>query len=144
MVEMSFRLEWIYAKRVIYGYASGELTFEDALEGSKTYLLMVEEGTPFIHSILDIRHVDKFPTLSRVRSSMTGKMSSKEGWMIIIGGNPALRFIASVVMQIFNYRFRMVETPEEAVALLKKYDDTLRDAVIELPEITIQPARQDS
>jgi hypothetical protein len=141
---MPFRMQWIYSKRVIYGYAWGELTFEDAQGGSREYLEMIEEGTPFIHSILDIRHVEKFPTLSKVRASMTGKMSSKEGWIVIIGGNPALRFIASVVMQIFNYRFRLVKTPEEAIAILKKYDDTLLDAVIVLPETAVQTARNDS
>jgi hypothetical protein len=130
---MPYQMEWLHEGRIIFARVWGSLTVEDARTASIEYYQYIEKGIPPIHSIFDVREVTKFPNLLQLRSAMTSSLSPREGWMMIAGGNPALRFIASVLMQLLNYRFRMVETKEEAVAFLTKHDPSLKGVSISSP-----------
>lgn len=128
---MAYETSWYLAGRVVYVYVHGDFSLEELEALSQEFVThYVPEGQPPVHTMIDMREVGAYATrLDKVKAASDAAMTHPDmGWMIIVGKpNPLLKFVTSVTSQVSGTRFRMVHTPEDAIASLRKLDLTLHD-----------------
>lgn len=125
---MPFKVAWYVENRVILTRYTGVITVEDIhLQMSQTKEL-IHQGTPLIHSIIDLSQIEKWPPLNVVnefRSTDISDLRTKMGWSIIVANNVILKFGTALFTPIFKLRQRVFSTVDEALAFLQQEDSTL-------------------
>lgn len=103
--------------------------------GANTAQEMVQTKQPFVHDIIDMRQMSKFPLNLREIVRATGLFGEPNlGWVILISDNRVVRFLTEAVMQTYKTRFRAFGLESEAIAFLKQMDESLQ-ALSVLPPI---------
>lgn len=127
---MPHQQTWLIKNHVVAVTFSGELTAEDignAFHESAQHV--IESSDAPVHFLHDWRNVERFPTsLSQVfKASQNSKAPlSKVGWVVAYGKyNKLFKFMGDIFFQLFNVRFRLCETREEAVDFLCQQDQRL-------------------
>jgi hypothetical protein len=130
MLGSQYVVEWYIPKRVIVAQFWGEPSTEKLIEGIKATNALLETALPsaeLIHLILDIRGVNKMLPLREIPKVIQSmEFNTNTGWMIVIdNSNQLIRFSMSIAQQMLRLRGRSVQTPEEALDILHKGDDSL-------------------
>jgi hypothetical protein len=116
--------------RVLMVKFSGDVTFEDMVEGNDAGVTMIKhcpEGILF-HTIIDSSEVQRFPIDLRMVTSDAAGSFRKEpnlGWTLLVTKNRIIIYLASFAASIVQNRFRTFNTLEEALEFLKEQDLTL-------------------
>lgn len=125
---MPFKVAWYVENRVILTRYTGVITVDDIhLQMNQTKEL-IHQGTPLIHSIIDLSQIEKWPPLNVVnefRSTDISELRTKMGWSIIVANNVILKFGTALFTPIFKLRQRVFSTLDEALAFLQQEDSTL-------------------
>lgn len=124
---MAFETEWYKACRVIYVRAFGHLSTEDTIKIAKESVALIE-GCPTerVHFLMDTVALrtftrDVFALSSSVQSLMA---HPRYGWFVMYGRDDAVvRFIASIVTQVFRRPFKICDTREEAESFVQDLVD---------------------
>lgn len=127
---MPYQTEWYVAKRIIVTTYTGNISIEDIHGQIEETRRLINEGTPLIHSIIDLSKIDKWPPLNVVnefRAMDIEAVRERIGWSIIVANNMVLKFGSSLFAPIFNLRQRIFTTVDEALAFLHENDATLPD-----------------
>jgi len=131
---MPVEVSWYQENRVILVQVQGDASLEEVSAADEQIISRIQQGsqtTPLVHVIADVRAMTKFPTnLVEVRGTQTYLKEPGLGWVMVVGMSPIVRFIASMITQISQVRFRMMPTFEEAVRFLISRDP----AVVDLSE----------
>lgn len=137
---MTTDVSWYLPGRIIYCY--DVLAVEERIARNRKILhLMDTEGQPpAVHTLIDFSSTDhgNYATglqdmidlhesnddLRAVREALV--QHPLQGWIISVGArNPALTANANVMAGRMHYNRRSVDTLEDAIAFLKKIDNTL-------------------
>jgi hypothetical protein len=127
---MSTQQKWYLNNRIVFVEFAGELSVDDIVEALETSINYVErsDAQP-VHFLHDWTQLKKFPTnILQIRRQSDIRLSdrAKLGWMVAYGNdNRLMRYISQTVTYLFDIRFRMFSTREEALRFLHKMDDTL-------------------
>lgn len=127
---MPYQTEWYVAKRIIVTTYTGNISIEDIHGQIEETRRLINEGTPLIHSIIDLSKIDKWPPLNVVnefRAMDIEAVRERIGWSIIVANNMVLKFGSSLFAPIFNLRQRIFTTVDEALTFLHENDATLPD-----------------
>jgi len=143
---MSAHVAWLYRDRIIHQQFYGQMTFQDITYVTETTQPMMEVGSAPIHTLVDARFVEKYPTnLTALRQAVTLPASDRLGWVIMLNnGNPVLKFLSVVLAQvtIANVRMRIFETLEQALRFLLSMDATLGEEVLAVTQPETPPTEQ--
>ena len=123
---MPYNISWCEEKRVFCIELTGELTDEQWTSIVAIDTLHIEEGIAPIHVIIDVSELDSFPTNVRKTASYASHLRDPRlGWAVVVGGNPLLDFVASLLSQITGFKLTKSATVEDALIFLRKQDNTL-------------------
>jgi len=125
---MPYQTEWYVDKRVILTRYTGIIQIEDIQGQIEETRVMIEEGTPLIHSIIDLSQIEKWPALNVVnefRSMDIEQVRERIGWSVIVANNVVLKFGSALFAPIFNLRQRIFSSLDEALAFLSENDSSL-------------------
>ncbi len=133
---MGIKLEWLLAGRVILHRNVGDVTATDLLDVDAPLNAMLLEGTqPEVHVIVLANPHGEGPMSLRAFTAATWMRNERLGWTVVVGlENIVLRFVADAASQVFNMKTKFVDTPEEAIAVLKRVDLSLPDD-IDIPDV---------
>lgn len=92
---------------------------------SEEYSQLVSMGIPLMHSIIDTTQVKRHPNLIQATRTLSFPPAERIGWTLLIGTNTVVRFVASVVFQTVNRRFRLFGTVDDALRFLAENDETV-------------------
>ena len=117
---MPSRTGWIVDNMVVYAQTKGHIDNEAFLQADKRLYQYIEESDQeLVHFIFDYTEVTRLPQIT-VQSQATIAKHPRFGWAVVFGSeNRLLRFLTSVSAQLFQLRFRMVDTFTEAEAHLR-------------------------
>jgi hypothetical protein len=128
---MPTEVSWYQENRVILVRVWGEATSQDMQGANDQIIPLIQQGaktTPLVHMIADVRAMTKFPMkLNEVGGAQTYLKEPGLGWVIVVGMSPMVRFIASMITQIMEARFRMFPTFAEGIAFLVSRDSAIMD-----------------
>ncbi len=125
---MPYQTGWYVEKRVILTNYTGIIGIEDIRGQIEETRFMIEQGTPLIHSIIDLSQIEKWPPLNVVnefRSMDIEAVRERMGWSIIVANNVLLKFGSSLFAPIFNLRQRIFSNLDESLAFLQENDPSL-------------------
>ncbi len=127
---MPYQTGWYVESRIILTRYTGIIRVEDIRGQIDETRTLIEEGTPLVHSIIDLGQIEKWPPLNVVnefRSMDIESVRERMGWSIIVANNMVLKFGSSLFAPIFNLRQRIFSTVDEALTFLYENDSTLPD-----------------
>ena len=126
---MTVELSWLVENRVVYLYGYGVNELEDLIKIDREInAYMDESSAELVHTFIDLRRLQKMPSLAAQNKLWTYPKHKRAGWQVFIGlDDPIQRMIISVLVGLFKARFRRFSTPEEGLAFLQYVDDTLPD-----------------
>lgn len=127
---MPYQTGWYVEKRIILTRYTGIIGIEDIHGQIAETHALIEEGTPLIHSIIDLSQIEKWPPLNVVnefRSMNIDSVRERMGWSIIVANNVVLKFGSALFAPIFNLRQRIFSNLGEALTFLQENDPTLPD-----------------
>ncbi len=125
---MPYQTGWYVENRVILTRYTGIIRVEDIQGQIEETRVMIEQGTPLIHSIIDLSQIEKWPALNVVnefRSTDIEQVRERIGWSVIVANNIVLKFGSALFAPIFNLRQRIFSTLDEALAFLSENDASL-------------------
>jgi hypothetical protein len=115
-------------KHVIYHRFYGQITIDDIREGSEAAVELIRGGGPLVHDIVDARGVGDVNFHLKELLNATGFTREPQlGWMILVGGNPLVRFFATMLGQVGRLHFHTANDLDEAFAILQRVDLSLSD-----------------
>ena len=127
---MPYQTGWYVENRIILTRYTGFIQVEDIRGQIDETRRLIDQGTPLVHSIIDLSQIDKWPPLNVVnefRSMDIESVRERMGWSIIVANNMVLKFGSSLFAPIFNLRQRIFSTVDEALTFLHENDSTLPD-----------------
>ena len=127
---MPYQTKWYIEKRIILTSYTGIIQIEDIRGQIDETHMMIEQGTPLVHSIIDLSQIEKWPPLNVVnefRSMDIESVRERIGWSIIVANNVVLKFGSALFAPIFNLRQRIFSNLDEALTFLQENDPTLPD-----------------
>ena len=125
---MPYQTVWYVEKRIILTSYTGIINVEDIRGQIDETHALIEQGTPLIHSIIDLSQIEKWPPLNVVnefRAMNIESVRERIGWSVIVANNVLLKFGSALFAPIFNLRQRIFSTLDEALIFLQENDPTL-------------------
>ena len=128
---MPYKHGWFLESRIFYNEYWGDVTAEEIRQLAEFNLEYLDHSdAPLVHAFINIEAMGSFPVnLSALRdSTLTTLRHPKMGWLIAYGkNNRFVSFLIPLVTQLFQTRYRLFDTYEEAVAFLQSVDTSLPD-----------------
>jgi hypothetical protein len=125
---MPHQISYLIDKRVIYHRFHGHITIDEIREGSTAAADLIRRGEPPVHDIVDATGVANLDFHLRELLNATSFIKEPQlGWMILVGGNPLVRFFATMLGQVGRVHFHTANDLDEAFAILQRVDPSLND-----------------
>lgn len=125
---MPYNISWYIEKRVILIEINGRIDLEEFEKLHNESFDYVMQSQFKVHAIADLSQFEAIPTNLRMLSSATSQEKNHNQGMtvLVMPKMPGvIRFIASIVMQTLRLEYRMCETVDEAINILKRVDTDL-------------------
>jgi hypothetical protein len=123
---MAHKISWHLEKRVLLITYIGNIDLAEVQQINNELELLRLEGQKPIHIISDHRRMGSVEmTLKRAFVSFSAMKRFGWGWVMMIGPDHLLRFFAEVFATQFAVKVRVMESQEEALAMLNKLDLSL-------------------
>jgi hypothetical protein len=123
---MPQKMDYWVDKRVTFHWIAGDVTAAEFLEANATAVQLVRNGIGPVHHVVDATGVGKVSLNLRQLGEITSLLREPNlGWIVFIGGNPIVRFLAAVLTQHDRVKFRVVDDQEAAWQLLQRVDSSL-------------------
>ncbi|MFN8528319.1 MAG: hypothetical protein U0670_06885 [Anaerolineae bacterium] len=135
---MGCEVKWLREGQIVYIRFYGYMSIEDAATANRQGLALTQSSDTPVHILIDGREVTGIlPSLAKLRDAIRNVDRSKTGFQaLVIGKNSLLRFIGSVLMQLFSGKdgSAVVTTYEEGMEAIEQ--------VIRINEARAKPAPQ--
>lgn len=125
---MPYQTGWAVENRLIVTRYTGVITIEDIRGQIDVTHALIEQGTPMIHSIIDLTNIEKWPPFNVVnefRAMDIESVRERIGWSIIVANSVVLKFGSALFAPVFNLRQRIFSTYDEALDFLQEHDPSL-------------------
>ena len=127
---MPQKMDYWVDKRVTFHWIEGDITATEFLEANATAVQLVRNGIGPVHHVVDAAGVGKVKLNLKQLGEITSLLREPNlGWIVFIGGNPIVRFLAAVLTQHGRVKFRVVDDRDAAWQLLQRVDTTLTDVL---------------
>jgi hypothetical protein len=126
---MPVEIGWQQPRRVIYERFYDAITIEELTSIQQEFFQYLLDGDAPVHSIIDLSAVKSYPkSINQVRQALSPDKTGKGGRVVIVvGSNPIMRFITSMISQIVfkDAQFTFCTSLDEAFAYLRQMDTTV-------------------
>ena len=130
---MPYEIKWYLEPHIIYVHISGDV---DAAEVKAIFRELSEhaaQGTRPVYVVSDLSDLGRYPINAAEYQKAVKILAGYIDVSIVIGmSSPILKFISSFISQISQYELRMVDTLDEALAIIERLQ----------PELFSQPAER--
>ena len=127
---MPYENGWYIERRVIFQRIYGDVTLADLEKNLHETNELLEAGISPIHVMCDVREISKFPmNINQLKDLYQMAPNPNAGFTILLSSSSVLRFFLSIIVQIVKTDYKMVNTDEEALELLRRIDPTLNGLV---------------
>lgn len=120
--------QWLVKRRVIFGYAYGELTNDEMAVHNERMIELLDSAEPFVHALL-VTHPDTqlpIPSLTAGRNILSFINHSNLGWNVIVHNpNSIMSQLSIVLAKIARVRYRQFANIDIAISFLKEIDKTV-------------------
>jgi hypothetical protein len=126
---MSADVRWYLENRVIAVRLYGEVRAEEIEWIAQEMTRLIEHSNyTLVHALIDVQNITRVPqnvgVVSRASSTIAG--NKRLGWAVHYGtDNFLLKFLSTMVSQIFKVRFRLVASKALAIQFLQDQDVSL-------------------
>lgn len=124
---MSLETIWFIPEKVILLRATANLSTGDIIQSTEEGVALIEScTTPKIHVLFDTEELISFSRDVFALSNAVQKLMGhpRYGWFVMFGRNdPIVRFITSIVTQIFKRNFKICDNRQEAIDFLQQLLD---------------------
>lgn len=120
--------QWLVEKRVIFGYAYGELTNDEMAVHNERMIALLDSAEPFVHALLVTHPETQLPTpsLTSGRNILSFIGHPNLGWNVIVHNPHSIMSKLSVVLaKIARARYRQFANIDMALSFLKEIDKTV-------------------
>jgi len=127
---MPYEITWYIEERVLNMSISGNIELEEFERMHKESFALVEKSPYTVHAIVDLSEFDAAPTNLRMMSSASNSnKSDKQGMTVMVMPkiHGMFRFVTSVIMQTLRLEYRICQTQDDAIEILRRIDNDLRD-----------------
>ncbi len=134
---MPYEISWYVEHRVIFIKISGDIDLEEFEQLHADSFAMVENSHHKVHAIADLSEFNAAPTNLRALSAASNpEKNHNQGLTVLVAPKIAgiFTFLFSVILQTLKLEYRISETVEDAVTILKKVDVDLRALDIHDPQ----------
>ncbi len=127
---MPYAIEWLVPQHVIESKFIKIFTVEElATYDTAVIEMFATSSAKQVHIISDVSKIEQFPSLNHA-SQMKIIQDERCGWVVVTGSsNPLLKTIALIIAKIFGNRLHWCNTREDALAFLRRMDDTLPENI---------------
>ncbi len=126
---MPYVLSWNQPQRIAFVRFNGDLSADELTEFSENFVAhYLSPSIVNVHLISDIRAMGKFPTrMAAVRQATEIFLKhDRMGVLVVIGSmHPLTKFLISIVTQLIGNEYRLVDTEEDALTTLYRFDNSL-------------------
>lgn len=119
-------ITWLVEGHVIYQYHHGELTLDSLSQSVPMLVAMLDElpGEHRVHFLNDFLELTSSPSAGKLRNAINPVFQHPRfGWAINIQGQTG--GIVAFVTHLFRFRLKLVQSYQEAVAVLPMIDPSL-------------------
>lgn len=128
--------QWLVEGRLYVFHIWGDLTLEEMKQGSDEAIHYVRSGQPPVHSIIDFRNVTSYPkSISDLKNAADIMKEPNLGWVLLLTNDRIFSFVGDLISQMTRKNYKSVKTPEEAIDLLWKVDQSLPSEKITYPTL---------
>ncbi len=129
---MAYELEWCIDDAVILQRVNGTPASSQTHESSQKIFQMIDNSDrDLVHLLVNVSGVESFETskLEDLIHDTRDMLEHKRiGWVIVFGQNSRIiRYLYSIVTQVFKVRFRMFDSADGAINFLLEQDTRLPD-----------------
>jgi len=121
---LAITTSWFIPDRVILLDAEGHLSTEEIVQSADEGVALIEScDTERVHILFDVVRLKTFTRDVFALSGAVQKLMShpRYGWFVMYGrDDPVVRFIASIVTQIFRRSFKITADRQEALDFLNE------------------------
>jgi hypothetical protein len=124
---MPSAINWYIPERILYVRVWGAMNTTEGARTNQQAASMIETGKPLVHVLIDDQELKSVTNnLAAIQKTMQVYKHPSLGWVLSIGHpNVLIRFVMSMMSQIFQVRARRFYTIEEALVFLRERDQTL-------------------
>lgn len=123
---MGYQTGWYIENRIIFTQYGEKITLEEMQNVNDDVQKLLDEGNAPVHIIFDVSQLKEFPIdLSKARETLAHFSHPKMGWLIGYGMNPVMKFLSTVIANMFGVQLKSVNSFDEALSLLKRIDFSL-------------------
>jgi DNA-binding NtrC family response regulator len=133
MENIMYDIGWLVENEIIYFYIAGTITEDDLVDtDAQVNHLINQSDRDLVHIVFDDINLEEMPGLKALRD-LTYPRHERVGWIITSNQNKIMRFIANLVGQMAQVRYRFFDSPEDGIDFLVSVDtrlptaDTLKD-----------------
>jgi len=120
--------QWLVEKRVIFGYAYGELTNDEMAIHNARMIELLDSAEPFVHALL-VTHPDTelpMPSVTAGRNILSFVNHANLGWNVIVHNpNSIMAKLSVVLAKIARVRYRQFADIDMAMSFLQEIDKTV-------------------
>lgn len=124
---MALETSWFIPEKIILLRATGDLSTDDIIQSTEEGVALIEScSTPNVHVLFDTEELVSFTRDVFALSNAVQKLMGhpRYGWFVMFGRNdPIVRFITSIVTQVFKRHFKICMDRQEAVDFLQALID---------------------
>lgn len=122
---MAYQVSWLVPQRVILVVLEAKVSSEEFRKTNAEMTKLVEAGNAPIHILVDISKLTHPPTDIQMIASTTIIKDDKVAYVVAIGGNALVNFIAQMVKTLTKTKITMVAHMDEARQFLAEVDSTI-------------------
>jgi DNA-binding NtrC family response regulator len=121
-------IDWLVENEIIYFYIAGTVTEDDLVDtDARVNHLINQSDRDLVHIVFDDIKLEEMPGLKALRD-LTYPRHERAGWIITSNQNKIMRFIANLVGQMAQVRYRFFDSPEDGIDFLVSVDTRLPTA----------------
>lgn len=136
---MAYTIDWYVDRRVLEIAISGQISIDEFEQLHQDSFALVEQSSYKVHAIADLSQFDAIPAnLKMLTSASNHEKNHNQGMTILVMPKvqSVIRFLITIIMQTLRLEYRICETVEEAIEVLKRVDPDLRQTMEDTPTIT--------
>jgi hypothetical protein len=123
---MAYEIGWRVERRLIYLRVWDNMPLLEANEAVEKILEALNQGSPPIHMIVDLRELRFSPTGIQANLQLNSYLRHPNlGWLVTVGGTPLTQFIANVVKKFYPIKMHHSDSFDAVLEFLLRKDPSL-------------------
>lgn len=116
---MPVTIEWISEPYIQLVRCTGVLTTEEIEQWMHSSLVIFNEQTHEVHSVIDMKDTQRIAAnIMKMPSVMRTLSHPNAGWAAVVGTTPLISFWLEVLTHVVKIRFKIFKTIDEAAEFL--------------------------